>query len=68
MVINEQIINDYKNHGATLIRNAISNYWLEILSRGIEKNFQNPSQYKCVYEKENGKEIFYDDYCNWQRI
>ena len=68
MVVNKEIINDYKDHGVALIRNIISNQWLEKLAKGIEKNFQNPSQYKCVYEEENGKEIFYDDYCNWQRI
>ena len=28
----------------------------------------NPSKYKCVYEKNNKKELFYDDYCNWSRI
>ena len=35
----------------------MSNDWLEKLAKGIEKNFKNPSQYKCVYEKENNKEL-----------
>ena len=34
----------------------------------MKKILKNPSQYKCVYEEKDGKEIFYDDYCNWQRI
>ena len=68
MLVNKDIINDYKNHGVALLRNVVSENWLEKLAKGIEKNFQNPSQYKCVYEEENGKEIFYDDYCNWQKI
>ena len=68
MLVKEEIINDYKKHGVALLRDVIANSWLEKLAKGIEKNFQNPSQYKCVYEKEKSKEIFYDDYCNWQRI
>ena len=68
MFIDQELVNDYKKCGAVLIRNVIPNHWLENLAKGIEKNFQNPSKYKCVYEEENGKEIFYDDYCNWQRI
>ena len=68
MVVNKETINDYKDHGVALLRNFISSDWLKKLAKGIEKNFQNPSQYKCVYEKKDDKEIFYDDYCNWQRI
>ena len=68
MFVKDETVNDYKNHGVALLRNVISSDWLEKLARGIEKNFLDPSKYKCVYEQENGKEIFYDDYCNWQRI
>ena len=41
---------------------------LNIESFIIKKNFKNPSKYKCVYEKFENKELFYDDYCNWQKI
>ena len=68
MSVDQTIIDDYKKFGAVLIKNVISKNWIEKLSKGIEKNFKNPSKYKCVYEVKNGKEIFYDDYCNWQKI
>ena len=58
MVVNQEIINDYKNHGVALLHNAVSTNWLEKLAKGIEKNFQNPSQYKCVYEKKMIKKFF----------
>ena len=64
----KDIIDNYQNYGVSLVKNVISNDWLEKLAAGVKKNFENPSQYKCVYEEEDGKEIFYDDYCNWQRI
>ena len=47
MVVNKDIINDYKDHGVALLKNVISKDWLEKLAKGIEKNFKNPSQYKC---------------------
>ena len=68
MNIDSKIINDYENFGVSIIRNVISKYWLKQLSIGIEKNFNNPSKYKCVYEKKESGELFFDDYCNWQII
>ena len=68
MIINKKDIDNYQRDGVVLLKNAISKEWLDILAKGIKKNFKNPSKYKCVYEKKNNKELFYDDYCNWQRI
>ena len=64
---NKKIIN-YQNEGVIVLRNIIEDHWIKKLKIGIKKNFSNPSKYKCVYEEKKGKELFYDDYCNWQRI
>ena len=61
-------INSYQRDGVVVIKKAISEYWIKKIISGIQKNFLNPSKYKCVYEKVNNIELFYDDYCNWQRI
>ena len=45
MFVKVETINDYNNHGVALLRNVISSDWLKKLAKGIEKNFQNPSQY-----------------------
>tara|TARA_B100001123_G_scaffold295282_1_gene329251 strand:+ start:1201 stop:1995 length:795 start_codon:yes stop_codon:yes gene_type:complete len=68
MILNKEKIDDYLNNGVTILRNVISEEWLKKIEIGIEKNFKNPSIYKCVYEKTNNRELFYDDYCNWKRI
>ncbi len=68
MILKKTIINEYQKNGVVILKNIIDSFWLQTLSNGIYKNFKNPSKYKCVYEKENKKELFYDDYCNWQRI
>ena len=67
-MIKQNIIQDYNKNGVAILRNVIPKKWITILKRGLKKNFQNPSKYKCVYEKNNKKELFYDDYCNWNKI
>ena len=68
MEIDNKIVSDFQKDGAVLIQDIILPYWLDKLSIGIKKNFEKPSKYKCVYEKKNSKELFYDDYCNWKKI
>ena len=68
MLLDKSKINDYQNYGVTVLRNAVPLRWVKTLQNGVVKNFQNPSKYKCVYEENTEKELFYDDYCNWQRI
>ena len=67
-MIDKKISNEFQNNGVVLLKKIIDQKWIEELRKGIEYNFQNPSEYKCVYEEVDDKEIFYDDYCNWQRI
>jgi len=67
-VISSKIIKDYNNNGVVVLRNVVPIKWITILKRGLKKNFLNPSKYKCVYEKNNKKELFYDDYCNWEHV
>jgi ectoine hydroxylase-related dioxygenase (phytanoyl-CoA dioxygenase family) len=67
-VVSSKIIKDYNNNGVVVLRNVVPQKWITILKRGLKKNFLNPSKYKCVYEKNNKKELFYDDYCNWNKI
>ena len=68
LVVSSKIIKDYNNNGVVVLRNVVPQKWITILKRGLKKNFLNPSKYKCVYEKNNKKELFYDDYCNWNKI
>ena len=57
MLLIESAIDDYQNYGVTVLRNIISIGWIKKLQIGVIKNFQNPSKYKCVYEKNFEKEI-----------
>ena len=68
MQLEKEKINFYQKKGVVVLRDVIDKFWLNEIQVGIQKNFSNPSKYKCVYEAINNKELFYDDYCNWQRI
>ena len=67
-MIDKKISNEFQENGVVLLKQIVNQKWIEELRKGIEYNFQNPSKYKCVYEEKDDQEIFYDDYCNWQRI
>ena len=67
-MISNSSIKNYNIDGVVVLRNIVDIKWINILKRGLRKNFQNPSKYKCVYEQNNKQELFYDDYCNWNKI
>ena len=67
-MISNSKINEYNENGVIVLRNIINKKWINKLKKGLKKNFEKPSKYKCVYEKNDKKELFYDDYCNWKRI
>ena len=56
-MIDKKISNEFQNNGVVLLKKIIDQKWIEELRKGIEYNFQNPSKYKCVYEKLDDKEI-----------
>jgi ectoine hydroxylase-related dioxygenase (phytanoyl-CoA dioxygenase family) len=68
MKLNNKDILNYQTSGVVVLRNIISSRWLNKLGVGIRKNFESPSKYFCIYEKNKDKNLFYDDYCNWKRI
>jgi len=67
MILKKKTVNEFQKNGVVVLRNIVESKWLEIIAKGIIKNFEKPSKYKCVYEKYDNNELFYDDYCNWNR-
>ena len=49
--MDKDTVNLYQDQGVILLKKIISPNWIKKLKTGIKKNFENPSQYKCVYEK-----------------
>ena len=66
MQLTKQQIDDFKKHGAVVIRNAFPG-WIESLKAGIEKNLAIPGPFVRDYNDNNAGR-FFGDYCNWDRI
>lgn len=58
----------FRRDGAVCLRGTFDQRWLDVLARGIERNFEDPSPSSMRYTREGGPGDFYDDYCNWQRV
>ena len=54
MITNSKI-KEYNENGVIVLRNIISKKWISTLKRGLKKNFEKPSKYKCLYENNNKK-------------
>ena len=66
-MVSKDQIQDYKQHGAVVIRGLFTDY-VELISAGIEKNLINPGEYAAENLNSGESGRFFDDYCNWMRI
>lgn len=62
------LISEFEENGAVCLRKVFDRRWLDSISRGIEKNLQQASQYSESIRISGGPGAYFDDYCNWQRI
>ena len=46
MILKKTIIDEYQNNGVVILKNIIESFWLQTLSKGINKNFKNPRKRK----------------------
>ena len=60
-------VETFKKDGVILIKGLFSDF-IDIISKGIEKNLLLPGPYAAENLKDNETGRFFDDYCNWNRI
>ena len=48
-MISNSSIKNYNIDGVVVLRNIVNIKWINILKRGLRKNFQNPSKYTNVF-------------------
>jgi ectoine hydroxylase-related dioxygenase (phytanoyl-CoA dioxygenase family) len=66
--LSEADVQAFQADGAVCLRGLFSNYWLDEIARGIERNLAAPSQYSESLKGDSGTSRFFNDYCNWQQI
>jgi len=65
--LSNDLIASFQNDGAVLIPGAFSE-WVDTIARGVEQNMASPSDALNNYGTTTDTGLFFDDYCNWQRI
>lgn len=61
-------ITDYQHDGLVMLPNLLNEDDIKRLREGVEKNMQAPGPYASNNVKDGHTGLFFDDYCNWQRI
>ena len=66
-LITQDHIDTYQRDGVVLIKGLFADY-VEPLRAGVAKNMAEPGPYASNNDKPGEAGLFFDDYCNWQRI
>lgn len=66
-LLSQSDIDTYQRDGVIVIRGLFIDH-VETLRNGIAHNMDNPGPYASNNDKAGEKGLFFDDYCNWQRI
>jgi len=67
VLVTQDDVNTYQADGVVLLRGLFADH-VETLRAGIERNMAEPSQYASTNDRQGETGLFFDDYCNWQRI
>jgi ectoine hydroxylase-related dioxygenase (phytanoyl-CoA dioxygenase family) len=60
-IVSQEHIDDYAADGVSCLRGAISAEWIEVLTRGIERGVENPSDRGRFWNRgSNGETTFFD--------
>ena len=65
-LINSEIIQQYNDDGATVIRDCVSDHWLGLLSDAIEHDISDPGPFVHAYQSESGGGRFHGNLRLWE--
>ncbi|KAJ9595518.1 hypothetical protein L9F63_013283 [Diploptera punctata] len=67
-MITPELKERFQEDGAVVLRSVFSDYWIEMVQRGIEKNLEKPSKYAEWLNTGENTGTYFNDYCNWKKI
>ena len=68
MVITEVEVEAFQRDGATVLRQLLSQEWIERLAAGVEYNRARPSEWSHWYTNPDESVGFWSDYVTWQNV
>lgn len=66
--VREESVEEFREHGVTIVRGLFSPDEVALVERGIERNLADPSPMFKVASRPDDPGRFVEDFCNWQRI
>lgn len=66
-LITQDDIDTYQADGVVLIRGLFGDH-VDALRAGVARNMAEPGPYASTNDRKGETGLFFDDYCNWQRI
>ena len=64
--VGQQAVDEYAQHGATVLRGAVDSNWLTVLSAAIERDIASPGPFYHGYEPKDGQGRFHGNLRLWQ--
>ena len=65
--VTDAMVEAYRSDGAVLIPGLLKDR-VASLEQAVAENMANPSPFERSYKPTDGSAMFFQDYCNWQRI
>jgi len=65
-MINKKLVNQYNNHGVTVVRKCICKKWLTVLRESVEQDIENPGPYVHSYGSDDGQGRFHSNLRLWE--
>ncbi len=62
----QAIVDEFQRDGAILLKGVFAD-WVDVLAAGLARNLEEPAP-TARYHKGDGETVFFNDYCNWDRI
>lgn len=61
-------VDDYKLHGAVLLKGLLNSSEIDLLTAGIESNLKKLSPRAKIASRDDDPGLFVEDFCNWREI
>ena len=66
--VDQRAVDEFREHGVTIIRGLFSPEEVAVIERGIERNLAEPGPLFKVASTPDDPGKFVEDFCNWDRI
>ena len=68
--LTQERLREYRTNGAICLKGVIESSWLELLSKGVERNLAHPGSQSRIYTRDRGDKpgFFFGDVARWREI